>query len=198
VAPTRVRVWMDEVAAYDMGDLAAQWFSDFLHRKLRLVRFDPEQKRLSNKRWTSGIEAENAFSDGYPLLVASNASLDELNRRLAARAQPAVEMRRFRPNLVLDGLDAHGEDFLDEIRFDTADGAVRLKIAKPCVRCEIPNVDLRTAETGDEPLATLTTYRADARVDGGITFAMNAVIAEGIERVLRPGLAGSATIRFEG
>ena len=180
-----------------MGDLAAQWFSDFLGQRLRLVRFDPEHKRLSNKRWTAGIEAENAFSDGFPLLVASNASLDELNRRLAARGQSAVEMRRFRPNLVLDGLDAHGEDFLDEVRFDTADGPVRLKLAKPCVRCEIPNVDLRTAETGSEPLATLTTYRADPRVDGGITFAMNAVIAEGIERVLRPGLKGSASIRFD-
>jgi uncharacterized protein YcbX len=190
-------VWKDQVAAYDMGDLAAQWFSDFLGRKLRLVRFDPEQKRLSNKRWTSGIDAENAFSDGYPLLVASNASLAELNRRLQARGQAPVEMRRFRPNLVLEGLDPHGEDFLDELRFDAAEGPVRLKLAKPCVRCEIPNVDLHTAETGSEPLATLTTYRADPRVDGGITFAMNAVIAEGIECVLRPGLRGSASIRFD-
>lgn len=52
----RVRVWDDEVAAFDMGDTAAQWFSDFLGRKLRLVRFDPDQQRLSSKsgrlRWT--------------------------------------------------------------------------------------------------------------------------------------------------
>ncbi|HEX3141092.1 MAG TPA: MOSC domain-containing protein, partial [Rhizobacter sp.] len=73
--PVRVKVWKDEVAAYDMGDLAAQWFSDFLGQPLRLVRFDPEQKRLSSKTWTGEIDAENAFSDGYPILVASVASL---------------------------------------------------------------------------------------------------------------------------
>ena len=194
--PTRVRVWNDEVAAYDMGDLAAQWFSDFLQAKLRLVRFDPEQKRLSSKRWSAGIEAENAFSDGYPLLVVSNASLDELNRRLAAAGHAAVEMRRFRPNLVLDGLDAHGEDFIDELRLDSADGPVRLKLTKPCSRCPIPNIDPVTAEPGDEPLATLSGYRADRRVDGAITFGVNAVVIEGIERVLKPGLMGAASIRF--
>ena len=61
--PVRVRVWDDEVAAYDMGDIAAQWFSDFLGRRLRLVRFDPEHRRLSNLQWTGGVEAVNQFSD---------------------------------------------------------------------------------------------------------------------------------------
>lgn len=195
-APCRVRVWNDEVAAYDMGALAAQWFSDLLGRTLRLVRFDPEQRRLSNRRWTGDVEAENAFSDGYPLLVTSHASLDELNRRLAAGGHPAVEMRRFRPNLVFDGLDAHGEDFVDEIAFDGGDGPVRLKLVKPCVRCEIPNVDPDSAQTGDEPLATLTAYRSDARVKGGITFGMNAIVLEGIDRVLRPGMTAGASLRF--
>ena len=119
---TRVRVWNDEVAAYDMGDLAAQWFSNFLRQSLRLVRFDPEQQRLADRAWTGDIRAETAFSDGFPLLVVSQASLDALNERLAAKGEPAVTMARFRPNLVLDGLDAHGEDFLDEIRFDTPRG----------------------------------------------------------------------------
>src|SRR6185369_8486004 len=73
--PVTVRVWEDVVQAYDMGDVAAQWFTDFLGRPLRLVRFDPEHRRLSNARWTGGIEAPNQFSDGFPLLVASTASL---------------------------------------------------------------------------------------------------------------------------
>jgi hypothetical protein len=60
----------------------------------------------------------------------------------------------------------------------------------------VPNVDLATAEMGSEPLATLSGYRADARVDGGVTFGMNAVIASGIDCVLRPGMSGEATIRF--
>jgi uncharacterized protein YcbX len=196
-APTRVRVWDDDVDAYDMGDLAAQWFSDFLGRPLRLVRFDPEQRRLSSRNWTGEVEAENAFADGFPLLVASQAGLDELNRRLAAAGAPEVTMQRFRPNLVLDGLDAHGEDHLDEIRFDTADGPVRLKLVKPCSRCTIPDVDPLTGEQGHAVGDTLATYRADARMQGALTFGMNAVIVEGIERALRVGMQGGATYKFE-
>lgn len=195
-APTRVRVWNDSVAAYDMGALAAQWFSDFTGRKLRMVRFDPEQKRLSNRKWTGDIEAENAFSDGYPVLVASTAGLDALNEKLAARGVAPVTMQRFRPNLVLDGLDPYGEDFLDEIRFDADDGPIRLKLVKPCARCPIPNVNPDTGEPGFEPGDTLATYRADSRLDGAITFGMNAVIVEGFERALRVGMKGRATIAF--
>ncbi|HMC15754.1 MAG TPA: MOSC N-terminal beta barrel domain-containing protein [Albitalea sp.] len=191
-APCRVRVWKDEVAAYDMGDLAAQWFSDFLGQRLRLVRFDPEQRRLSNLQWTGGIEAENAFSDGYPILVTTQASIDELNRKIGT----PVTMERFRPNLVLDGLDAHGEDHLDEIRFDTPQGPVILKLVKPCSRCTIPDVDPETAESGHAVADALATYRADPRLDGAITFGMNAVIVEGIERELRVGMAGGATYKF--
>jgi uncharacterized protein YcbX len=195
-APTRARVWDDEVKAYDMGDLAAQWFSDFTGRKLRMVRFDPEQRRLSSRKWTGDIEAENAFSDGYPVLVASTAGLEALNEQLAARGAAPVAMQRFRPNLVLDGLDANGEDFLDEVRFDTDEGPVRLKLVKPCARCTIPSVDPATGEQGHEPGDTLATYRADSRLDGAITFGMNAVIVEGFERVLRVGMSGRASIAF--
>ena len=195
-APVRVRVWDDEVAAFDMGDLCAQWFSDFLGQPLRLVRFDPAQQRLSARQWSGAIEAENTFTDGFPILVASTAGLDELNRRLLAQGQAAVTMARFRPNLVLDGLDAHGEDALDEIVFDTPDGPVRLKLVKPCARCPIPDVDPATAETGHAVGDTLAGYRADARLDGQITFGMNAVIVEGIERALQVGMTGMASFRF--
>ena len=194
--PARVRVHADEVKAYDMGPLAAQWFSDFLGRKLRLVRFDPEQKRLSNPRWTGTIAAENQFADAFPLLVASSASLAGLNQRLAQRGLPAVGMERFRPNLVLDGLDAHGEDFLDEIRFDTEDGPLVMKLVKPCTRCTIPSVDPVAGVQTQEPSATLAGYRADPRVDGAITFGMNAVIVEGIERPLRVGDVAMASLKF--
>ncbi len=196
-APTRVTVWNDEVAAYDMGALAAQWFSDFLGQPLRLARFDPEQRRLSNAKWTGDLEAENAFSDGYPMLVTSDAGLTDLNRRLAEQGLAPVTMNRFRPNLVLDGLGANGEDHLDEVVFRTAEGPVRLRFVKPCSRCPIPNVDPVTAEPGHEPGDTLSTYRADARLDGAITFGMNVVIVEGIDRELRVGLTGEATYRFD-
>ena len=98
---------------------------------------------------------------------------------------------------MLDGLDANGEDHLDEIVFDTDDGAVRLKLVKPCSRCTIPDVDPLTAATGHAVADALAAYRADSRLDGAITFGMNAVIVEGPERVLRVGMSGGATYRFD-
>ncbi|MEO6407288.1 MAG: MOSC N-terminal beta barrel domain-containing protein [Burkholderiaceae bacterium] len=220
--PVRVHVWDDEVAAFDMGDLCAQWFSDFLGGpppgrpnadtpprgadaagvlgvdfRLRVVRFDPDQHRLSARSWTGAIEAENAFADAFPLLVASTASLAEVNLRLHDRGHAPVAMERFRPNLVLDGLAAHDEDHLDEIVFDAEGGPVRIKLVKPCGRCSIPDVDPATGIQGDGVGAVLAAYRADARIDGQFSFGMNAVIVEGAERVLRVGMAGRASYRFD-
>lgn len=192
----RVRVWDDEVAAFDMGKLAAQWFSDFLGHRVRVVRFDPDQRRLASRQWTGNLEAENAFSDGFPLLITSTASLAELNRRLRVAGHAEVGMARFRPNLVLDGLDAHGEDHLDEISFETPQGMVRLKLVKPCPRCPIPDIDPATAERGHAVGQVLAGYRSDARVDGALSFGMNAVIVEGLDCVLEPGMRGKARIAF--
>ena len=194
---TRVQVWDDTVAAFDMGDLAAQWFTDFLGQPLRLVRFDPGQKRLSDKTWTGDIDAENAFSDGFPILVTSTASLIEVNRRLRLAGQADITFARFRPNLVLDGLDAHGEDHLDEIAFTTPEGNIRLKLVKPCTRCAIPDVDPLTAAQGHAVGDVLSSYRADARLQGALTFAMNAVIVSGIDIALKVGLRAEASFRFE-
>ncbi|MDP1651068.1 MAG: MOSC N-terminal beta barrel domain-containing protein [Rubrivivax sp.] len=199
-AATRVRVWDDIVKAYDMGALAAQWCSDFLApsagAKLRLVRFDPEEQRLADPKWTGELQAGNAFTDGFPLLVTSSASLADLNQRLAARGVAPVTMQRFRPNLVFDGLQPYDEDHIDEITIETAEGPVRLRLVKPCTRCTIPNVDPATAATGHEPGDTLAGYRADARMKGGITFGVNAVIVEGLERTLRTGQAARARLNF--
>jgi uncharacterized protein YcbX len=193
----RVRVWDDNVQACDMGDLAAQWFSDFLGRKVRLARFDPEVQRVCDPRWTGDARALTAFADGFSLLVVSSASMAELNRRLLARGGAAVESSRFRPNLVLDGLDAHGEDWLDRIELDGADGPVVLRLVKPCARCSIPDVNPERGEPDHAVNAELAAYRADARMNGKITFGMNAIVEQGIERLLRVGASGRATIRFD-
>jgi uncharacterized protein YcbX len=192
---TTVRVWKDEVKAYDMGDLAAQWFSDFLaperassqDRPYRLVRFDPEQRRLSNLTWTGGVEAPNQFSDGYPVLVTSTASLDGLNRRMQAQGHSAVGMERFRPNIVLSGVEEHDEDRIDRLHIATEAGLVILQPVKPCPRCPIPNIDPRTGSSSPEVGDTLQTYRQDARVDGAITFGMNAIVLQGADQQLRVG-----------
>lgn len=192
----RVRVWDDVVEAQAAGTSADRWFSNVLDEPVRLVQFAPGQRRLSSARWTGTLQAENAFSDGYPILVVSAAALDELNRRLALGGQPAVTMARFRPNLVLDGLDPHGEDHLDELVFETPDGPVRLRLVKPCPRCPVPNIDPETAVAGTEPGDTLASYRADARVGGAITFGMNAVIVAGVGHTLHVGQGGRGTVRF--
>ena len=196
-APCKATVWNDTVAAFDMGALCAQWFTDFLGQPLRLARFDPEHKRLADRRWTGTLAAETSFQDAFPLLVASTASLDEVNRRLALAGEPAVTMARFRPNIVLGGLDAHGEDHLDEVVFDAAEGSVRLKMVKPCSRCSIPDVDPATGEPGHAVGDVLAQYRADRRLDGALTFGMNAVIVEGIERSLKPAMTGRASFAFD-
>ncbi|MDR6886642.1 MULTISPECIES: MOSC domain-containing protein [Variovorax] len=200
--PVRVRVWKDEVAAYDMGDIAAQWFSDFLSepgkpQKLRLVRFDPEHKRLSSLDWTDGVEATNQFADGYPLLVASEGSLAELNERLAAAGHGAVGIERFRPNIVLAGIESHDEDRVDALHIETAEGEAELKPVKPCTRCPIPDIDPATAISSPEVGDMLRTYRADARVDGRITFGMNCIVLQGVEHMLKVGQAVGANYRFE-
>jgi uncharacterized protein YcbX len=99
----RVRVWKDDVAAYDMGDLAAQWFSDFLGRRVRLVRFDPEQRRLSNKRWTGRAGGRERVLRRLSAAGHRAGEPGRAEQAPAAAGEPAATMSRLRPNLVLDG-----------------------------------------------------------------------------------------------
>lgn len=201
-APGCVQIWGDQVPAYDMGPLAAQWFSDFLGTTARLVRFDPEHQRLSSPQWTGGIEALNQFSDGFALLLISEASLAQLNGKLAANGMAAVGMERFRPNIVLGHpvggpeLAPHDEDRLDGLQVATEQGPVQLKPVKPCPRCPIPNIDPATALSSPEVGDMLQTYRQDARVDGAVTFGMNAIVLDGVDHLLKVGQTVGARYRF--
>jgi uncharacterized protein len=195
-APVTVKVWEDTVKAFDMGDEAAYWFSDFLNQTVRLVRFDPEQKRLSSMKWTNGVEAKNGFDDGFAVLVTSVASLKELNDRLAAAGEKAVTMARFRPNVVLTGIDAHDEDRLDTLHISTQEGVAQLKHVKPCARCTIPDVDLQTGKQGTAVADMLQSYRANPIMDGAITLGMNAIILAGEGATLRVGQAVGANVAF--
>ena len=94
-----------------------------------------------------------SFADGFPFLIISQASLDDLNSRLDS----PVEMNRFRPNIVVSGSKPFEEDTWKEIQI----GECRFQIVKPCARCEITTINQQTAERGKEPLRTLATYRRD-------------------------------------
>ncbi len=195
--PVRVKLWGEEVAAYDMGGVAAQWFTDFLGQPLRLVRFDPEQQRLSDPQWTGGVEAANQFNDGYPLLVTSTASLDLLNQKLAARGHAPVGMERFRPNIVISGVEAHDEDRMAGLRIAVDGGSVDLRPVKPCARCPIPNVDPATAEVDGIVTDTLQGYRSNAQLGGAISFGMNLIVLAGIDQTLRVGQAVTGEWKFD-
>jgi hypothetical protein len=163
----RVRVWRDDCNAFDEGSAAAERLSAFLGMAVRLVRFDSTHRRLSSHQWTHGVDAENRFSDGYPLLVISEESLEDLNSRLDA----ALPMNRFRPNIVMRGLGPHGED---DVRVLSGDG-FEIHLVKPCVRCSITTTEQTTAAVGKEPLRALATYRRDAALNG-VTFGMNGIV----------------------
>ncbi|RYX92554.1 MAG: MOSC domain-containing protein [Comamonadaceae bacterium] len=195
--PVKVRIWDEDVEAYDMGAVAAQWFSDFLGQKLRLVRFDPEVKRLSSRKWTGEHEGLNQFSDGYAILVTCEASLDGLNTRLETGGHQPVTMARFRPNIVLSGLEAHDEDRLDVMSLEGESGRMELKAVKPCARCPIPNIDPATALSSPEVNDTLQSYRKSDLMKGAVTFGMNAIVLAGAEQVLHVGQSVTANWRFD-
>lgn len=200
----RVRVWDDEVDAWDMGDLAAQWFSDFLGpeapddlKRLRLVRFDPEVRRVCSLKWTGGRESVTQFADGFGVLVASTASLDELNARLAKAGEAPVDMRRFRPNIVLGGVESADEDRIGSWRVQTDAGVAALENVKPCARCPIPNIDPATAVPSPAVSDALQAYRQDRRLNGAVTFGMNAIVLEGDGLTLKVGQAVAADWQFD-
>jgi hypothetical protein len=204
--PVQVNIWGAAFNAFDMGPLAAQWFSDFLGVTARLVRFDPDQKRASSLDWTDGVEALNQFSDGYPLLLLSQASLDGLNAKRQAAGLASADMLRFRPNIVIAdapnqrpdlAMTAHDEDRLAQLMVLTADGKVLLKPVKPCPRCPIPNIDPATAETDTSVGDLLQSYRQDARLGGAISFGMNLIVLQGWEQTLKVGQSVHGNYQFD-
>jgi MOSC domain-containing protein len=160
---TRVTVWRYSGEATWTGEPAARWFSDFLGIPCSLVHMPAESRRITNPVYDP-TGARVSFADAYPILVISEESLADLNRRLT---QP-LPMNRFRPNLTLSGGGPYAEDRWRQIQI----GSVILNLVKPCDRCVITTTDQTTTERAVEPLRTLATYR---KVNGQVFFGQNAV-----------------------
>jgi uncharacterized protein len=187
-----VVVWHSEVRGFDEGDAAANALSAFLGEPLRLMRFDARTPRLCNPDFAGDSGAHTRYADGYPLLVIGAQSLRDLNDRLAAKGERALPMNRFRPNLVIEGVDAFDEDHIDTL---TVAGVV-LKVVKPCIRCEVTTIDQSTAIAGDEPLLTLSSYRLHVTPLPGIAFGVNAIVQSGAGATLAVGDEVNAEFAF--
>ncbi len=172
LAPRLVTIWDDTVSVRDCGDAAAAWLSAVIGLAVRLVHMASDSVRPVDPRFAPP-DARTALSDGFPLLVATDASLADL----IARAGTPLEMDRFRPNVVLSGSEPWEEDTWDALQI----GDVTLQLVKPCARCAITLVDPRTGSVGVEPLRTLARFRrgADLGYGGAETaktyFAWNAL-----------------------
>jgi len=179
-AAAEVSVVYDRISAHDAGQQAAEWLSRFLERPVRLVRFDPQISRpIRPEFWQGRTDSSVEFSDGFPVLVISQASLDDLNTRL----QTPLPMSRFRPNVVIDGLQPYEEDRIQKL----VHGPLRLQMVRPCTRCKITTTDQVTGEvSGAEPLATLKSYRWSKELRG-IMFGQYAIVAGGAGNRLHVG-----------
>jgi hypothetical protein len=150
---------------------ADAWFSKYLGSTFRLVKCDPAKPRLGGVQYPQRDDAPTSFVDNYGVLVISQASHAALNQKLPQ----AVPMNRFRPNIVVAGVDEHEEDYFTNAR----SGDVALRFVNPCYRCSLTSIDQQSAMPGLDVLPTLSTYRYDEVVKG-VKFGAYAAISGGV------------------
>ena len=196
--PVRYRagIWDDTVEVVDVGDEAAQFVRDViaqdgdktarqLYGDVRVVSIIPgvTHRELDERylppaafTWTGGVP-RTALNDGFPILVACEASLQELNRRLIKSGKDPIPMSRFRPNIVIRGTRPFEEDTWKSILIRDGKGGkgTVLHIVKGCPRCKQSCTDQLTGERSTEPLETMATFRALGTSKDDVYFAQNAV-----------------------
>jgi len=188
-----LRVFDADCYGIDLGPLVSDWLTEFLGEApgggaLKLMCFDPQSRRSVSKKHLKGEDSHTLFADGYPYLVASEATLSYLNAALLEKGSNAVTMDRFRPNIVVDGTIA-----FDEFEWEALEATrsrVRLGLRKPCQRCEIVTVDQTNGEIPKkgQPLATLVKVSPlMAKGLKGGYFGMNTTLIEGAGDTLTVG-----------
>ncbi len=171
-----IRIWGHDDFGADLGDRAAEVLSQFLGIPCRLVTTSPQFHRPIDANYApQGGQVQ--FSDGFPLLLISEGSLELLNQKLQAVSHPPLPMDRFRPNLVVKGCEPHAEDSWKTIDIN----GLQFNVVKPCSRCTVPTVDQQTGKRGSEPTNTLATYRQ--AVDGEIYFGQNLIARQSVGTV---------------
>ena len=163
-----VHIWNSQCAAVDSGDAAAEWFSRLLVTPVRLVEMTDACLRLVNPDYGQPADIVS-FADGYPLLLTTEASLTDLNRR----TPQSITMARFRPNLVISDCEAYAEDDWQQLEI----GNVRFEVVKACQRCVFTTIDPDSGQrdADNEPLRTLATYRRRSEGGVGVYFGQNLI-----------------------
>jgi uncharacterized protein YcbX len=164
-AARSVNIWKSKgVDAIDQGDVPAQWLLDWLGAPVRLVHMADGFKRKVNADYAIHADDHTGFADGYPILVTSEESLQDLNSRLETK----LPMNRFRPNIIVKGCEPFAEDTWKRIKI----GDLEMAVVKPCARCVVTTIDQETLGKSKEPLKTLGSYRKHKL---GAIFGMNVI-----------------------
>jgi uncharacterized protein YcbX len=175
----RTKVWGDECEATDVGPLVSQWLTDALEspETLRIVHMAEGFKRPQGQPERYGADTTTHFADSAPFLVANEASLAALNSELAAGGHEPVPMNRFRPNIVVRGL----EPFTEHRARELAGGNWSLRLADHCERCLVTTIDQQTAQRDParEPYMTLRRINPVPGSKPAPAFAQNAVLGSG-------------------
>ncbi|WP_028620704.1 MOSC domain-containing protein [Pseudomonas sp. Ant30-3] len=167
-----VTIFRDSLRVPDAGDAAGAWVSEFIGKPTRLVQIPLERARMTQAGYGNDDD-QVAFADGFPLLLIGQGSLEDLSQKVGR----PLEMLRFRPNLVIEGIEPFAEDGWKRIRI----GDVEFRVVKPCSRCILTTVDPQTGERSAdrEPLLTLQKYRAQ---EDGAMFGQN-LVNDGVGRL---------------
>lgn len=131
----------------------------------RYVKVNPNQ----GEDIPTGLMPSVSLADEAPFLLTTRSSLADLNKRLLGKGEQRVDMRRFRPNIVIDGLKPWEEDSLKRIRI----GPVEFHVWQRCGRCTMTTIDRDSLERCGEPLSTLSSFRE--RENGQRNFGMHLI-----------------------
>jgi uncharacterized protein YcbX len=157
-APTlRATVWDDCFDVRIADPNASRMLSEVLHAPAQLVWMPDDCERLTSIK-RGEPRRHVSFADAAPLLLTTTAALEELNTRLQRSGSSAIPMDRFRPNVVVRGATAGADDHWRALRI----GSAAFRVSNACKRCKVITIDQSTGKfAGNDPLATLATYRAE-------------------------------------
>lgn len=182
------KVWGDRCETVDQGEETALWLQSALECRdsLRLVRMKPGFQRPQNRPELLGENTTTFFADAAPYLVANEASLDALNQSLVAGGHRAVPMNRFRPNIIIRGLEAFAEHRLSRLEGE----GFRLGFCHPCERCVVTTIDQETAEKHPDrqPFKTLRDINPMPEKKPAPAFGHNAILLQGEHSILKTGI----------